>query len=90
MAHRDQLVAMAAQKLGQSRDSIDRAAQNVELTWNIDDGFRAAAKYHGPHLLGLARAGVGADLSPVLYRSLACASAGHPHGTGARRRPGWR
>jgi NitT/TauT family transport system substrate-binding protein len=51
MAHRDELVAMAVQKLGQSRDSIDRAAPNVELTWNIDDAFLAAAKYYGTEML---------------------------------------
>jgi NitT/TauT family transport system substrate-binding protein len=42
---------MAVQKLGQSRDSIDRAVPNVELTWNIDDAFLAAAKYYGTEML---------------------------------------
>jgi NitT/TauT family transport system substrate-binding protein len=51
MAHRDELVAMAVLKLGQSCDSIDKAAPNVELTWNIDDAFLVAAKYHGTEKL---------------------------------------
>jgi NitT/TauT family transport system substrate-binding protein len=51
MAHRDELVTMAVQKLGQSRDSINKAAPNVELTWNIDDAFLVAAKYYGTEML---------------------------------------
>ncbi|HXZ02216.1 MAG TPA: NrtA/SsuA/CpmA family ABC transporter substrate-binding protein [Stellaceae bacterium] len=51
MAHRDEMVAMAVQKLGQTRESIEKAAPNVELTWNIDDAFMAAAKFYGTQML---------------------------------------
>lgn len=51
MAHRDEMVAMAVQKLGQTRASIEKAAPNVELTWNIDDAFMAAARFYGTQML---------------------------------------
>ena len=51
MAHRDEMVAMAVQKLGQTRESIEKAVPNVELTWNIDDAFMAAAKFYGTQML---------------------------------------
>ena len=51
MAHRDEMVAMAVQKLGQTRASIEKAVPNVELTWNIDDAFMAAARFYGTQML---------------------------------------
>lgn len=51
MAHRDEMATMAVQKLGQTRESIDKAVPNVELTWNIDDAFMAAAKFYGTQML---------------------------------------
>jgi len=46
MAHRDEMVEIAMQKLGQQRKSIEQAIPNVELTWNIDDAFtKHAAAY---------------------------------------------
>ncbi len=51
MAHRDALVAMAVAKLGQTRGSIEKAAPNVELTWNIDDAFMTAARFYGAQML---------------------------------------
>ena len=45
MSHKDEMIAVAMQKLGQQRKSIEIAIPNVELTWKIDDLFikRAAA-----------------------------------------------
>ncbi len=47
MATRPAFIEMAAQKLGQKRDSIEKAAPNVELTWNMDETFIAQARYYG-------------------------------------------
>ena len=42
---------MAVQKLGQKRDSVDKAIGNVELTWKIDDQFLKQAHYYGAQML---------------------------------------
>jgi NitT/TauT family transport system substrate-binding protein len=52
MSHRDEFVAMAMKKLGQKKPSIEKAAPNVELTWNIDDLFLKQANYYGTQMLG--------------------------------------
>jgi|SRR5438477_1865977 len=44
MSHRDQMVLVAMQKLGQQRKSIELAIPNVELTWKIDEEFVRRAK----------------------------------------------
>ena len=51
MKDRDAFVAMAMQKLGQQKPSIEKAAPNVELTWNIDDTFMKQAEYYGSQML---------------------------------------
>lgn len=51
MANRDAFVEMAMQKLGQQKPSIEAAAPNVELTWNIDDQFMKQAQYYGAQML---------------------------------------
>ena len=53
MSHRDQFVEMAMQKLGQQKPSIEKAAPNVELTWNIDDLFLTEAHYYGTQMLAM-------------------------------------
>lgn len=52
MKTRDEFVSVAMQKLGQQRPSIEKAAPNVELTWNIDDLFLKQANYYGTQMLG--------------------------------------
>jgi NitT/TauT family transport system substrate-binding protein len=42
---------MATQKLGQQKPSIEKAAPNVELTWDIDDAFVKRAQYYGAQML---------------------------------------
>src|SRR5262249_57611695 len=37
MAHPAELAEMTVQKLGQKRESVDKAIPNVELTWKIDE-----------------------------------------------------
>ncbi len=44
MAHPDEMIQVAMQKLGQQRASIEMAIPNVELTWKIDDDFIKHAK----------------------------------------------
>jgi NitT/TauT family transport system substrate-binding protein len=44
MAHPDEMIQIAMQKLGQQRASIEIAVPNVELTWKIDDEFVKRAK----------------------------------------------
>ena len=44
MAHPDEMIQIAMQKLGQQRKSIEIAVPNVELTWKIDDDFIKHAK----------------------------------------------
>jgi NitT/TauT family transport system substrate-binding protein len=51
MAHPDELTEMAVQKLGQKRESIDKAIGNVELTWKIDDLVVKEAHYYGSQML---------------------------------------
>ncbi len=51
MSDREAFVQMAMQKLGQPKPSIDKAAPNVELTWNIDDKFMTQARYYGEQML---------------------------------------
>ena len=51
MSDREAFVAMATQKLGQQKPSIEKAAPNVELTWKIDDLFLKQAEYYGSQML---------------------------------------
>lgn len=51
MGDRAAFVAIAMQKLGQQKPSIEQAAPNVELTWKIDDQFLTQAKYYGTQML---------------------------------------
>jgi NitT/TauT family transport system substrate-binding protein len=44
MAHPEEMIQVAMQKLGQQRKSIEIAVPNVELTWKIDDEFIKRAK----------------------------------------------
>jgi NitT/TauT family transport system substrate-binding protein len=51
MANREAFVEMAMKKLGQTKPSIEKAAPNVELTWNIDALFLKQAHYYGTQML---------------------------------------
>ncbi len=51
MANRAAFVEMAAQKLGQPKPTIEIAAPNVELTWNVDADWVTRAKYYGSEML---------------------------------------
>jgi NitT/TauT family transport system substrate-binding protein len=51
MKDKEAFIAMAMQRLGQQRRSIELAAPNVELTWRIDDQFVTQARYYGSQML---------------------------------------
>ena len=51
MSDQNAFTDMAIKKLGQLRPSIEKAAPNVELTWNIDDTFMKQANYYGTQML---------------------------------------
>ncbi|HQR97074.1 MULTISPECIES: NrtA/SsuA/CpmA family ABC transporter substrate-binding protein [unclassified Polaromonas] len=51
MSDKEAFIAMAMQRLGQQRRSIELAAPNVELTWRIDDKFVTQARYYGSQML---------------------------------------
>jgi NitT/TauT family transport system substrate-binding protein len=44
MAHQNEIVEMAVQKLGQQKRSVELAVPNVELAWKTDDVFMQRAK----------------------------------------------
>ncbi len=51
MSNRAAFVEMAVQKLGQTKQTIEIAAPNVELTWNTDADWVKRAKYYGSEML---------------------------------------
>jgi NitT/TauT family transport system substrate-binding protein len=51
MAHPAELAEMTVQKLGQKRESVEKAIANVELTWKIDDTVLKQAHYYGTQML---------------------------------------
>lgn len=51
MAHRPELVQMAGAKLGLPSDVANLAADNVELTWKIDQDWITRSKYYGSLML---------------------------------------
>jgi NitT/TauT family transport system substrate-binding protein len=51
MAHPQEIVEMAMQKLGQQRASLELAVPNVVLAWKIDDDFMRQAKAYAALML---------------------------------------
>ena len=51
MANRKDLVAMAGAKLGLPADVANLAADNVELTWKIDEDWKTRSQYYGSLML---------------------------------------
>ena len=51
MSHRAELVQMAGAKLGFPADVANLAADNVELTWKIDEDWVTRSKYYGSLML---------------------------------------
>src|SRR5579864_4764844 len=51
MAHPEEKIEVAMQKLGQQRKSIEIAVPNVELTWKIDDTFVTRANAYSELML---------------------------------------
>ena len=53
MAHREEMVAMTVQKLGQKREAIEISAPNVELNWRMSPEMVAQTKTYAEHMLAL-------------------------------------
>lgn len=53
MAHRDEMVAMTVQKLGQKREAIEISAPNVELNWRMSPEMVAQTRTYAEHMLTL-------------------------------------
>ncbi len=63
MAHPDEMIEVAMQKLGQQRKSIEMAVPNVELSWKIDDEFVKRAKAYSQLMLEKKQVRQAPDLS---------------------------
>jgi len=66
MAHPDEMVQVAMQKLGQQRKSIEMAVPNVELTWKIDDDFIKHAKAYSELMVEKKQARQAPDMSRAI------------------------
>ena len=53
MAHPEEMVEVAMQKLGQQRPSIEKAVPNVELTWRLGPREIEQSKIYADHMLAL-------------------------------------
>lgn len=53
MSHREDMVAMTVQKLGQKKDAIELSAPNVELNWRMTPEMVAETKTYADHMLAL-------------------------------------
>ena len=52
-SHRDELVAMAVNKLGQKKEAIEASVPNVELKWQLGPTEIGQAKIYADHMLSL-------------------------------------
>jgi NitT/TauT family transport system substrate-binding protein len=52
-AHRDEMVAMTVQKLGQKKEAIEISAPNVELNWRMTPEMVAQTQTYAEHMLTL-------------------------------------
>ncbi len=53
MAHRDEMVAMTVQKLGQKKEAVEISAPNVELNWRMSPEMVAQTRTYADHMLSL-------------------------------------
>ena len=53
MSHRDEMVAMTVQKLGQKKEAIEISAPNVELNWRMSPEMVAQTRTYAEHMLSL-------------------------------------
>jgi len=51
MANRGAFVDMAVAKLGQPKATVEIAAPNVELTWDVDQAWVTRARYYGSQMI---------------------------------------
>ncbi len=53
MAHKDEIVSVAVQRLGAQRAAVEAAVGNVELTWRMDETLMRQARLYAEHMLSL-------------------------------------
>ena len=53
MSHRDEMVAMTVQKLGQRKDAVEISAPNVELNWRMTPEMVTETHTYADHMLAL-------------------------------------
>ncbi len=53
MAHKDEMVTMTVQKLGQKKEAVEVSVPNVELNWRMTPEMLAQAKIYAEHMLAL-------------------------------------
>ena len=51
MSHRDDMVAMTVQKLGQKKEAVELSAPNVELNWRMTPEMIQQSKTYAEHML---------------------------------------
>jgi len=68
MAHPEEMIEVAMQKLGQQRKSIEMAVPNVELTWKIDDTFVKRAKAYSELMLEKKQVRQAPDLTQAISK----------------------
>ena len=69
MAHPEQMIEVAMQKLGQQRKSIEIAVPNVELTWRIDDEFIRRARAYSELMFAKKQIRQLPDIAKVISKS---------------------
>lgn len=69
MAHPEQMIEVAMQKLGQQRRSIEIAVPNVELTWRIDDEFIRRARAYAELMFAKKQIRQLPDVAKVISKS---------------------
>jgi NitT/TauT family transport system substrate-binding protein len=69
MAHPEQMIEVAMQKLGQQRKSIEIAVPNVELTWRIDDELIRRARAYAELMFAKKQIRQLPDIAKVISKS---------------------
>ena len=68
MAHPQEIIAMAMQKLGQKKDSLELAVPNVVLSWKTDDVFVQRAKAYAQLMLENKQLRQSIDMDKFVYK----------------------
>lgn len=75
MSHRDEMVAMTVQKLGQKKEAVEVSVPNVELNWRMTPEMLAQTKIYAEHMLSMKQIKQLPDFSSFLNTSFSDAVA---------------